>query len=161
MSYHVVSDSGETLGFSLKPPKWLRKAQPGKILGKAALPLGVIAGALLIPGVGGALVGGLKAGVSAASRLMSAKPIPGIPTIGSQVKTLVSDMDRVQPFAPSSPATNSVAVMPAPMVSAPPTIDSSAGSSAQAPAGADAMPGWLIPAGLALAVVMFSRGGRR
>jgi hypothetical protein len=51
----------ETLGFSLKPPKWLRKAQPGKILKKAAIPLAIAAGTLLIPGVGGAAVKGLTA----------------------------------------------------------------------------------------------------
>ncbi|HLB37469.1 MAG TPA: hypothetical protein VJL31_12935 [Gemmatimonadales bacterium] len=55
------------LGFSLKPPKWLRKAQPGKILKKAAIPLAVIGGALLIPGVGGALVGAATAAGRAAA----------------------------------------------------------------------------------------------
>jgi hypothetical protein len=46
------------LGFSLKPPKWIRKMQPGKILKKVAVPLAVVGASLLIPGVGGALVKG-------------------------------------------------------------------------------------------------------
>lgn len=40
----------EGLGFSLKPPKWLRKAQPGKLLKKAAPPL-AIGASLFVPGV--------------------------------------------------------------------------------------------------------------
>jgi len=39
------------LGFSLKPPKWIRKAQPGKFIKKHALAIGLIGGSLLIPGV--------------------------------------------------------------------------------------------------------------
>lgn len=52
------------LGFSLKPPKWLRKLQPGKVL-KKALPFAAGAAALFIPGVGPAIAG-------AASGLLSA-----------------------------------------------------------------------------------------
>jgi hypothetical protein len=51
----------EPLGFSLKPPKWLRKAQPGKILKKIAVPL-AIGGALLIPGVAPLALTAVKAG---------------------------------------------------------------------------------------------------
>jgi hypothetical protein len=40
----------EPLGFSLKPPRWLRKAQPGKILKKVAIPAAIV-GAMFIPGV--------------------------------------------------------------------------------------------------------------
>lgn len=40
------------VGFSLKPPKWIRKAQPGKILKKIAVPLAIGAGTLLVPGAG-------------------------------------------------------------------------------------------------------------
>ena len=64
----------EGLGFSLKPPKWLRKAQPGKILAKVAVPAAAITAAALIPGVAplaltvakGALVKGGKLFGSAA-----------------------------------------------------------------------------------------------
>lgn len=41
----------DELGFSLKPPKWLRKMQPGKVLLKAAPVIAGVGAALLIPGV--------------------------------------------------------------------------------------------------------------
>jgi hypothetical protein len=47
------------LGFSLKPPGWLRKWQPGKTLKKALVPAAIIGGSLLIPGVGGVVAKGL------------------------------------------------------------------------------------------------------
>jgi hypothetical protein len=54
MSYELGNLSNvedrNNLGFSLKPPKWLRKAQPGKILKKYALPIAAIGAAFLIPG---------------------------------------------------------------------------------------------------------------
>lgn len=62
MSYHLVASDDPALGFSLKPPKWLRKAKLGKIL----LPLAAAGVALLVPGVGGAVVGGLTAAARAA-----------------------------------------------------------------------------------------------
>jgi hypothetical protein len=54
------------LGFSLKPPKWARKMQPGKILKKIAIPLAVVGGALLIPGGGALLAKGLVGGAKLA-----------------------------------------------------------------------------------------------
>ena len=52
------------LSFSFKRPRWLRKAQPGKILKKYALPIGLVAGSLFIPGVaplaGKVIMGGAK-----------------------------------------------------------------------------------------------------
>jgi len=79
------------LGFSLKPPRWLRKAQPGKILKKVAIPAAIV-GAMFIPGVAplalkagaGLLKGGaglLRGGFSAA------KKIPGIFSRPSAVPT--------------------------------------------------------------------------
>jgi hypothetical protein len=47
------------LGFSLKPPKWIRKMQPGKVLKKVAVPLAIVAGAVLIPGAAPLLAKGL------------------------------------------------------------------------------------------------------
>ena len=49
----------DQLGFSLKPPKWLRKAQPGKILKKIAVPAALV-GAMFIPGVAPAALAVLK-----------------------------------------------------------------------------------------------------
>jgi hypothetical protein len=46
----VQGEQLEGLGFSLKPPKWLRKAQPGKVLKKIALPVAAIAATAFIPG---------------------------------------------------------------------------------------------------------------
>lgn len=90
VSAPISLPSQSTLGdldFSLKPPKWLRKAQPGKILKKLAVPIAVGA-ALLIPGVAPAVAtvargafGGVKAVGGAALSLFRGKPRPiGLPT---------------------------------------------------------------------------------
>jgi hypothetical protein len=39
------------IGFSLKPPRWLRKMQPGKVLVKYGLPAAAVAATFFIPGV--------------------------------------------------------------------------------------------------------------
>lgn len=69
---HQAAATEEQLGFSLKPPSWLRKAQPGKILAKAAVPLAVGA-SLFIPGVAPAALAVVKtvgAGALSAGKLL-------------------------------------------------------------------------------------------
>jgi len=66
------------LGFSLKPPRWIRKAQPGIFIQKHALPLALVGSAFLIPGAGalaakgilgaGRLAAGGARGVAAGAR---------------------------------------------------------------------------------------------
>lgn len=67
-NYTLASDL-TGLGFSLKPPKWLRKMQPGKILKKAIVPAAIIGGSLLIPGVGGVVAKGLTSAAKGAASL--------------------------------------------------------------------------------------------
>jgi hypothetical protein len=50
LNQYVLGGYDDGLGLSLRPPKWVRKIQPGKILKKVAIPL-AIGGALFIPGV--------------------------------------------------------------------------------------------------------------
>lgn len=49
------------LGFSLKPPRFIRKLQPGKILKKIAVPLAIGAAIVAIPGVAPAIGRGIAA----------------------------------------------------------------------------------------------------
>lgn len=109
MSYHVVDQNGASLGFSLRPPKWVRKLKPGKFL----LPAAAIIGTLLIPGVGGAIVGGV---------LASAKAIGG--AAGSLIKGATTVGTALAPAAPIAksflaPGAPSSSASFAPMPSAP------------------------------------------
>lgn len=60
----------DNLGFSLKPPKFIRKLQPGKLLKKAAIPL-AIGAAALIPGVAPAIATVGKGLVTGAAKLVT------------------------------------------------------------------------------------------
>ena len=92
------------LGISLRPPKWLRKAQPGKILKKYGLPAAAVA-AFFVPGVAPvvtkyafgaaklALRGGKAVGRGVARRVVGLfRPRAGTPPI-------------TEPRAPSAPST--------------------------------------------------------
>lgn len=110
MSYLAINDDGETaaLGFSLKPPKWLRKMKPGKVL----VPLAAVAGTLLIPGVGGLLVGGITAaakaiGAGAAAAAGAATPaIQSLaPLVAPQVIPSLVSPPAWPPMQPPPPPT--------------------------------------------------------
>src|SRR5258706_15265673 len=76
LALRVAMLEGYGLGFSLKPPKALRKLsfksiskiQPGKVLAKVAVPLAITAGALLIPGVAPAALAAARGGAGLAAR---------------------------------------------------------------------------------------------
>jgi hypothetical protein len=152
MSYHLVSDTGETLGFSLKPPKWLRKMQPGKILAKAAPVLGIIAGAILIPGVGGVLAKGLTTAGGLA--------VKGLKAAGGGAVSVVKS--AVAPGNPSPLPTISTSL---PMVASPtvaPVVPSTPGSSAAQPAGGSSqLNSMLVPALIGVAALVVLTSNRR
>jgi hypothetical protein len=163
------------LGFSLRPPKWLRKAQPGRILKKAAIPLAIIGGTLLIPGVGGAVVGGLTAAGKAVGGF-AARSFKSIRRVGSTVNTTVNTImpaPSVSTYSTPAPMIStlpgpapsvSTFSMPAPvpteggsfMPAQPVASDQATGSSAPSE-----LPGWVIPAGIAAVALVFMSGRRR
>jgi hypothetical protein len=169
MSYEIT----DGLGFSLKPPKWLRKAQPGKILKKIALPIAAVGATLLIPGAAPLVGAALKTAV---------KAVPaGIRLIGKGTSKLATALAPVAPkftiSAPSVAATIGIqlpiaapAAVPdftttAPLVTAPtfaPSQPSYAatpggGATVEAAPGAAGAPPWglLLGAG---AVLLFAGG---
>ncbi len=183
----MLQPSSTGLGFSFRPPKWLRKAQPGKILAKAAIPLAVIGGALLIPGVGGAIVGAATGAVKGAGSLLkmggsaiasSLKPVTN--TVGTSVANTLQPLPAqvvtnlltpTPPMGSPNPAIVPPQTFnPAPQVAyGPPMVSSGAGASSFAPAGpggeapagaqpAGELPSWAIPAGIAaVALLVMSR----
>lgn len=90
----------EGLGFSLKPPKWLRKMQPGKVLKKLAVPLAIGAGALLIPGVAPAAAGlirGAAGAAGSAARLIGGKLVaPAIKQASGLIRGAMTNEPRTQ-----------------------------------------------------------------
>lgn len=174
MAYITVDESGNALGFSLRPPKWLRKAQPGKILKKAALPLAVIGGALLIPGVGGAIAAGLKFGAvkagGAALRLAKGAPSAMRSRVVSRtveritLPPMPSPVPHIEALPTGVPMPAMTAMSVQPMTSAP-YVPSGAGAAVMDPSAVDSpsaasageMPGWVIPAALGLGLFVFMR----
>jgi len=146
------------LGFSLKPPKFIRKMQPGVILKKAAIPL-AIAAAVLIPGAlplvakGAMAVGrvALKGGAGiaklAGKNISTAAGIIGIPKVsgGSVVSSIkkwfgskksasppsLLPSDQPPPWVRSSPIPP--ASTPPPASTSPPTATPSPATSAEIP----------------------------
>jgi hypothetical protein len=169
------------LGFSLRPPKWVRKAQPGKVLKKAIIPIAVVGATLLIPGVGGAVVGAVTAAAKASGGFVGrifGKGITVAKTVTTAVKPVAPLVQQIAPMAlpmmPGSVPAASAPSTPTPVSmtpqSAAPEISSSgsmftpsaSAASDQATGGSGAastgMPGWVIPAGLGLVVfAMMSR----
>lgn len=158
MSYHVVDDRGATLGFSLKPPKWLRKMQPGKFL----LPAAAVVGTLLIPGVGGAVAGAAGAaakGIASASSGFARVITGAIKSAPGAIQTLSTAAGTMSPAGPMttlpSIATNLTATT-SPMTPAP-SVPPAAGGSAQQPAGPTMAMMPLLVGAAALMIVMSSR----
>lgn len=81
MSYYV-QDAG--LGFSLKPPKWLRKAQPLKAISKMKLKDALKVGAI----VGGAIIAGptVFAAAKGAAKFAGGKMLPALFSAGRGLK---------------------------------------------------------------------------
>jgi hypothetical protein len=171
MIYPGVIDQ---LGFSLKPPKWLRKAQPGKILKKAAIPLAVVGATLLIPGAGGVIASAALAAAKGAAKLGKGAVKLVSPTVVSTAKqagtqaatTFVAPMfPAPSAIGPNAPGANIVSATPAgggfygpPM---PTSIEPPAGATAAEPAGVGGMPGWLLPAAIAGGLLLVTlRAGR-
>jgi hypothetical protein len=175
MSYHLVDDYGNTMGFSLRPPKWLRKAQPGKILAKAAVPIGVVAGSLLIPGVGSALVGALTAGGGAVARgMMSLGKTafqvlkPGL-TQTSPISTIAKTAQILGPQLPFGipnqvPQDLSSPVMPGAVPGIPqgPSVQSGNQPGGETMTAPGETPSWVLPVAIGgAALLIFSSMGRR
>jgi hypothetical protein len=177
-----VMETGSSygLGFSLKPPKWVRKAQPGKILKKIALPAAAVGAALLIPGVGGAIVGGISAAARASGSVLSKlvsvvrkvpSPVPALRAapailnspVAQTISTALSPASVMPASSPSMPTPISMS----PMTDAPQQYASSSFAPAQASASDQAagtssgeMPPWLIPAGIAAAALVLMSNRR-
>lgn len=130
-AYQPMHDD-QGLGFSLKPPKWIRKAKPGKILAKIAVPAAVIGASFLIPGVGGALVKGIT---SAGGMLFRGATAAGKAVVGAGGAVAKAAAPVI------APATKAVEVV-APGLIPPPIqallpggVPSGPGGSVDAPAG--------------------------
>lgn len=182
----VMNNADYGLGFSLRPPKWVRKAQPGKILKKIALPVAAVGAALLIPGVGGAIVGGATAVAKAgggifgkitsllkpASRIVTS-PIQTLNTATQAVQgvqqaatSMLSTAQSVLPGGSPSIPTPVLMSQPSPSMSSslpegyygpPAPADAAGGAPAAAPAAAASLPPWAIPAGIAVLALVMSR----
>lgn len=132
---------GAALGFSLKPPKYLRKFQPGKVLKKLAVPA-AIGATLFIPGVAPALatvgrgvVTGIKGAGSAVVGLFRPKPkLPtqslqaalGLPTLTPKPRTGILGLG-IPPFStpPFATVPESIpTVSPVPSIEQFPTVAS-------------------------------------
>lgn len=158
------------LGFSLKPPKWLRKMQPGKILKKAALPL-AIGAALFIPGalpllakgvVGASklVVGGgrlVAKGVTAAARLAAgnAKTAAGVfrPAGGTTAVDISPQPDVSQVYYEETPTNAQITIQ---------TPSTTQAANAQAPGPSESyLPGYEAPqaAGMAGGLAPLVIGG--
>jgi len=119
LGYVSMPDDG--LGFSLKPPKWLRKAQPFKAISKIK-PLKVLgkalpfAAALLpIPGVS-ALVSRLPGATTVSRFAAGASKLPGAAT----ARKAAALAQRVQPIA--QPVAEQIARAVTPAVASPPDM---------------------------------------
>jgi len=167
MSYHVVSDQGQTLGFSLRPPKWLRKSKPLKFLKKAAIlnlkagaiAAGVIAGGAALPLIArGAMLaapGLLRRGASKAVDLAAAQALePIAPDVA--VRSFPQSQQVAMPYTQSQQVTSSSAM---PQNSETPEVPEAPGASAQNPT--KPMPSWIVPAGIAVLALMFMGKGKR
>lgn len=161
----VYPPMADAMGFSLKPPKWLRKLQPGKVLKKIAIPLAVIGGAILIPGAGGLIVHGLEAAGGAA--LSAIKSVPGLVSKGVNALTSPGEENAQGQAGPSLlQQVASAGGMLSPPVGTPPIIQAPSGSSIINPAkplaaGAPGeLPSWALPAGIA-ALALFALSGNQ
>lgn len=98
------------LEFSLKPPKWLRKAQPGKILAKAAVPL-AIGAALLIPGVAPVVAGAAGAIFKGVKTVVN----PLVSLLRPGAKAAINPVTSILTAGRPSPLPIDMGAQPAPM----------------------------------------------
>jgi hypothetical protein len=166
------------LGFSLKPPKFIRKFQPGIFIQKHALPIAAIGASFLIPGVaplaakgilgaGRLVVGGARGVVAGARGLFNlahsikTPKLPQYKLPTAQYFAPVAPVPQQQMIPVSNPTLGPSGPVPAGMAASggggdlvgPPAPDaSSAAAPAQAGMGAGAlMVGALVLGGMMLA----------
>jgi hypothetical protein len=155
--------ASSAMGFSLKPPKWLRKA--GTAVAKVALPIAAVGGALLLPGVGSGIVAaasglfGRKVGVPASTVIPAAPQAAG--ASGVVASTIKAAATLFPASSPSVPTPVSFTPMVEPMSPGlAPRIAASAGSSAGSPTGG-ATPDWLMPAVIGGAALLLFAGMKK